>query len=111
MDAALNRLRAEGHDVRREDVARLSPLGFDHINMLGRYGFTLPDTVARGELGPLRDPRTTDDLGVNRTFGSAATGPHARPAVDQNDPNTEPNAMTATSAMITPTITTITMSG
>ncbi len=63
MDAALNRLPAEGYDVREEDVARLSPLGFDHINMLGRYAFTLPNTVARGELRPLRDPRTADDEG------------------------------------------------
>jgi hypothetical protein len=29
-----------------------------HDNMLGRYAFTLPDTVARGELRRLRDPRT-----------------------------------------------------
>ena len=63
MDAALNRLRAEGHDVRDEDVARLSPLGFEHINMLGRYAFTLPDAVARGELRPLRDPALADDEG------------------------------------------------
>ena len=56
MDAALNQLRAEGFDVRPEDVARLSPLGFEHINMLGRYAFTLPDAVARGELRPLRNP-------------------------------------------------------
>ena len=56
MDAALNQLRAEGFDVREEDVARLSPLGFEHINMLGRYAFTLPDGVARGELRPLRNP-------------------------------------------------------
>jgi TnpA family transposase len=56
MDAALDRLRADGYDVRAEDVARLSPLGFKHINMLGRYAFTLPDIVARGELRPLRDP-------------------------------------------------------
>ena len=56
MDAALNQLRAEGFDVRDEDVARLSPLGFEHINMLGRYAFTLPDAVARGELRPLRNP-------------------------------------------------------
>ena len=61
MDAALNQLRAEGFDVRDEDVARLSPLGFDHINMLGRYAFILPDQIARGELRPLRDPRHTDD--------------------------------------------------
>lgn len=58
MDAALDQLRAEGHKARPEDVARLSPLGHAHVNMLGRYAFTLPDTVARGELRPLRDPRT-----------------------------------------------------
>ena len=56
MDAALDQLRAEGHDVLPADVARLSPLAFKHINMLGRYAFTIPDMVARGELRPLRDP-------------------------------------------------------
>jgi Tn3 transposase DDE domain len=61
MDAALNRLRAEGYEVRDEDLARLSPLGFEHINMLGRYAFVLPDAVARGELRPLRDPALAGD--------------------------------------------------
>ena len=56
-DAALEQLRAEGYEVRLEDVAHLSSLGYTHVNMLGRYAFTLPDTVARGELRPLRDPR------------------------------------------------------
>jgi hypothetical protein len=63
MDAASNRLRAEGYEVRDEDVARLSPLGFEHINMLGRYAFVLPDAVARGELRPLRDPALAGDDG------------------------------------------------
>jgi TnpA family transposase len=58
MDAAVRELRAEGHEVRAEDVARLSPLGHKHVNMLGRYAFTLPEAVARGELRPLRNPRT-----------------------------------------------------
>ena len=58
MDAALDQLRSEVYDIRPEDVARLSPLGYNHVNMLGRNAFTLPDTVARGELRPLRDPRT-----------------------------------------------------
>jgi len=64
MDATLGQLRVEGYDVRPEDVARLSPLGHAHVNTLGRYAFTLPDTVARGELRPLRDPRTAsmDDV-------------------------------------------------
>jgi len=56
MDAALAQLRAEGFPVRDEDVARLTPLGHEHINMLGRYAFTLPEPVARREMRPLRDP-------------------------------------------------------
>ena len=61
MDAALIQLRAGGFDVRDADVARLSPLGFGHINMLGRYAFILPDSIAHGELRPLHDPQNTDD--------------------------------------------------
>lgn len=51
-DAAVAVLRAEGHPVRDEDVARLSPLGDAHINMLGRYAFT---ARADSALRPLRD--------------------------------------------------------
>jgi TnpA family transposase len=58
MNAALAQLRIEGFDVNPRDVERLSPLGHKHINMLGRYAFTLPDIVARGELRPLRNPDT-----------------------------------------------------
>jgi TnpA family transposase len=56
-DAAVTALRAEGHPVRDDDVARLSPLGDAHINMLGRYAFT-----ARADAGlrPLRDPQQRD---------------------------------------------------
>jgi len=61
MDAALAQLRAEGFNVRDEDVARLSPLAHEHINMLGRYAFTLPEPIARGELRPLRSPTASAD--------------------------------------------------
>jgi TnpA family transposase len=56
MDAALSQLRAEGYSVRDEDVVRLSPLIHEHINMLGRYSFVVPESVVRGELRPLRTP-------------------------------------------------------
>jgi TnpA family transposase len=59
--AALDQLRAEGYDVLDEDVARLSPLGSEHVGMLGRYHFELPRDVARGELRPLRDPNAPED--------------------------------------------------
>lgn len=60
MSAALDQLRAQGYPIHDEDVARLSPLIFDHINMLGRYSFAVPDEVLRGLLRPLHNPM--DDL-------------------------------------------------
>ena len=42
------------------DVARLSPLLHEHVNMLGRYSFSVPDAVAKGGLRPLRDPADRD---------------------------------------------------
>lgn len=60
MDAALNQLRAEGFEVNAEDVARLSPLIYKHINFQGRYSFALAESVAQGELRPLRDPYDQD---------------------------------------------------
>jgi hypothetical protein len=56
IDAALQQLRAEGFLVRPEDIARLSPLVFEHINLLRRYAFAVPVAVQRGELRPLRSP-------------------------------------------------------
>lgn len=53
IDAVLVQLRREGYTVRPEDEARLSPFGHEHINMLGRYSFSVPDAVARGELRPV----------------------------------------------------------
>ena len=60
-DAALSQLRAEGLDGRAEDVARLSPPGFDHINMLDGYTFILPAPNAHGELRPLRNLTIVED--------------------------------------------------
>jgi hypothetical protein len=54
------RLRQSGYPVLEGDVARLSLLIHEHINMLGRYSFAVPEEVARGELRPLRNP--DDDL-------------------------------------------------
>ena len=60
MEAALNQLRADGFEVKNEDVARLSPLLHEHINMLGRYSFLVPDAVAKGKLRPLRNPASDE---------------------------------------------------
>jgi len=61
MDLALTQMREARIEVQDEDVARLSPLGYSHINLLGQYHFTLPEEIARGELRPLRDPAVRDE--------------------------------------------------
>jgi TnpA family transposase len=58
---ALDELRAQGETVRPEDVERLSPLVFHHINLQGKYHFTLPEEIAQGQHRPLRDPNTTQE--------------------------------------------------
>jgi Tn3 transposase DDE domain len=63
IEAAVQQLTQEGFLVCSEDVARLSPLMFDHINLLGRYAFSVPEAVQRGELRPLRNPtEALDDV-------------------------------------------------
>ncbi len=59
LDAAVARLRAAGEPIADADLARLSPLGDAHINLLGRYYF--PTTPPAGGLRPLRDPDQPDD--------------------------------------------------
>lgn len=40
IDAAVAQLHAEGHELRDEDLAWLSPLKHRNLNLLGRYSFT-----------------------------------------------------------------------
>jgi len=54
LDKAITQLRAAGYPVRDEDVARISPLGHAHLNVLGRYTFDLDQTIQPGALRPLR---------------------------------------------------------
>lgn len=44
------------------DVARLSPLGRKHINMLGRYYFSIDKAIEKGADRPLRDPEAREDF-------------------------------------------------
>jgi TnpA family transposase len=60
MDAAISKLQATGTKIKPEDLARLSPLGYQHINMLGRYSFALPESVQKGELRSFHKPFTEE---------------------------------------------------
>jgi TnpA family transposase len=56
MQAALEHLQQHSTEIREEDEARLSPLGYGHINVLGHYSFTLAKHVMKGQLRPLKQP-------------------------------------------------------
>ena len=58
MQEAIQQAKASGLDVRDDDLAHLSPLIWRHLNFLGRYDFSLPDTVLNGGLRPLRNPNS-----------------------------------------------------
>ena len=53
MQASLACIKQQGHEISQEDIARISPLRHDHINMLGQYSFALDENVDRGVLRPL----------------------------------------------------------
>lgn len=44
-----------------EDVARLSPFVREHLNVVGKYSFLLPD-LGEGGIRQLRDPAAADEL-------------------------------------------------
>ena len=64
LDEAVRRLREGGEQATDEDLARVSPLAQEHVRVLGRYRFTLDESVAGGGLRPLRDPNELDEYGV-----------------------------------------------
>jgi len=74
IDAAVEALRVEGHEIHDEDIARLSTLKLRNLNRLGRYSFTA-SVPAGGALRPLRDPGAheldEDDGGPDRAFSAA----------------------------------------
>jgi TnpA family transposase len=62
MQEAIRQVRSGGMDISNDDIAHLSPLIWRHLNFLGRYDFSLPDTVMNGGLRPLRNPTSAWDF-------------------------------------------------
>jgi hypothetical protein len=56
MAAVIEQLRAEGRTVNDEDIARLSPARYEHINPYGKYRFDVQEGLSRTRLRPLRPP-------------------------------------------------------
>ncbi len=53
MDRAIGHVREGDKTIDDHDLERLSPLVREHIELHGRYSFSLPDAVRGGQLRPL----------------------------------------------------------
>jgi len=62
MDAARNYLKQKSVLIREEDEARLSPLQYGHINVLGHYSFVLSEKIMQGKLRPFN--KLADNIDV-----------------------------------------------
>jgi hypothetical protein len=74
IDAAVTQLRTEGHEIRDEDVARLSPLKHRNLNVLGRYSFTASTPAGGGPAAPARPRRGRARRRRGRRGGLTASG-------------------------------------
>jgi hypothetical protein len=86
LDAVVAQLRAEGHEIKGEDVARPSPLKDRHINFLGRYLFNIQDSGPNHPVDPLVAAR---DGGRVRHLHQQQ-GPQASPPEDVTLPVSAP---------------------
>ncbi len=59
MQAALDHT-SQTMEIKEGDEARLSPLGYGHLNVLDHYTFTLAEQVIKGHLRPLNQPTDND---------------------------------------------------
>lgn len=73
---------APSHEIREEDIARLSPLKHRNLNVLGRYSFTA-SIPAAGALRPLSDPDAPElDEDETGQEGTRTKGPMTGRAAD-----------------------------
>lgn len=69
MDRALEEMRQRGMTILPEDVARLSPIGHEHVNVYGKYSFQLSESIQQGAFHPLRELDETESLEEDQEVG------------------------------------------
>ena len=62
MQEAIHATQQQAIDINPADIARLSPVLWRHINFLGNYDISLPESVAQGKLRPLRNHTSAWDF-------------------------------------------------
>jgi len=67
MEIAIDAISKAGQEIYDFDMQRLSPLGYDHINIMGRYSFILPEEIEHGGLRSLLSfDKIIDDIGEEK---------------------------------------------
>ncbi len=61
MEAIIEQLRSEGHEISESDLAHISPSRFEHLNVYGKYYFKLEENWKREGLRALRKPASVDE--------------------------------------------------
>ena len=54
MNAAIEQLKKEGHEIQEKDVQHIWPTRYEHINVYGKYNFDVDEGFNGKELRPLR---------------------------------------------------------
>ena len=66
MDRALEDMRQRGMTIEPSDVARLSPIGHEHVNVYRKYSFLLSESIQQEAFHPLRELDETESLEGDR---------------------------------------------
>ena len=62
MQESIEKLRASGAVVNDNEIQRLSALGYDHINIMGKYSFEISEAIDGGKLRSLVDLENQNDF-------------------------------------------------
>ena len=65
MQKVVDLLKEEGYPVNDEDISRVLPSLFGHINMNGKYSFHVSEEVKKGELRPLRGEQKESEISLS----------------------------------------------
>jgi len=55
IQAVIEKLRKDGEIINDANIRTLSPLGYEHTNIVGKYSFNLSEELAKGGLRTLAD--------------------------------------------------------
>jgi hypothetical protein len=72
LQRAVDHLRKQGIEPGPDDLAHLSPLGWEHINLTGDYAWEVEETLNPDQFRPLRTRASELPMAVQRALDSVS---------------------------------------